>query len=88
MIKLPTPLPDDRKLPGDPAARARSEIIIQSLSKLSQLLRAYDPDVEVVLFDGGCEISSPSAFAGTFMPFDAPGGDVLLMEQLEEFERS
>tara|TARA_Y100000588_G_scaffold343171_1_gene388494 strand:- start:283 stop:549 length:267 start_codon:yes stop_codon:yes gene_type:complete len=88
MIKLPTPLPDDRKLPGDPAARARSEIIIQSLSKLSQLLRAYQPDVEIVLFDGGCEISSPSQFAGAFMPFDGGDGELLLMEQLEEFELS
>ena len=68
-------------------SRVRSQIIIQSLSKISQLLRAYDSDLEVTLFDGGLEIASPSRCMGTFMTFDCPDGEEMLCEQLEELER-
>jgi len=68
------------------SSRARSEIIVSSLKKLSQLLGAYDPTTEITLCEGGCEISSMSLCEGAFMPFDDSSSQLMLCEQLERFE--
>ena len=83
MQKDPPKSPSEVR-PAD--SRVRSQIIIQSLSKISELLHAYDSDLEITLCDGGLEIASPSRCMGAFMTFDCSGGEEMLCEQLEELE--
>ena len=73
---------------GECSPKARSEIIVSSLKKLSQLLHAYDPKTEIMLCDGGIEISSSSFGEGMFMPIDEDSADseFMLCEQLQRFE--
>ena len=82
----PNSRPDRTHISGSSSPRARSEIIIETLSKLSQLLGAYCPDLEITLLAGGCEISSSRMCCGTFMPFEGDDDKLMLMEQLEAFE--
>ena len=72
---------------SDHLKRARSEIIVQSLKKISQLLQCYEPSLEIGLFEGGCEISSLELGEGAFAPFEEEGAEDMLCEQLESFEK-
>ena len=89
--RLPNSHPDRTPSSGQSSPKARSEIIISSLKKLSQLMHAYDPRTEIMLCDGGIEIScSGEDFSeGMFMPIDGDSADseFMLCDQLMRFDK-
>ena len=88
--RLPNSHPDRTPSSGQSSPKARSEIIVSSLKKLSQLLVAYDPRLEIMLCEGGIEISCTSEdfSEGMFMPIDEDSADseFMLSDQLQRFE--